>query len=232
MSSMVGAFPGWQQLNRRTQRAPVNPMDKATVVSIFPMEIDEKKSTLQPGRWIIPAGTYEKPAVLHVGPSSWWREIDPEQPLLEIPVASILIADSIVRDYCVGMLGCDMGNKMPGLFYIPGEVSAEEMKLKYKKLLDIANEKQRAWCEELVRIADVAWARTNGNPLTINELMKLAAAILGQEDREWLKAYQAVNMVRCFACGTLKNPLFPVCPSCRAVDPNYKGDIKFALTQG
>lgn len=232
MSVVAQTFPGWRELNRRTLRAPVNPLDKATVVSIFPVELDEKKHTLQPGRWIIPPGSYEKPTCLTVGPSSWWREIDPEQPLLEIPVASILVADSIVRDYCVGMLGCDMGAKMPGLFYIPGEISSEAMKLQYKNLLDIANTKQRSWFEELVRIADIAWARTNGNPLSINELMKMAATSLGHEDREWLKAYHSVSMTRCFACGTLKNPTFPVCPACRAIDPSYKGDIKFAVQQG
>lgn len=227
--SVVGAFPGWKEMNRRTVRAPVNPLDKATVVSIFPFEITEKKVTLQPGTFTIPPGNMEKPAVLVVGPSSWWREIDPEQPLLEIPVASILIADSIVRDYCNGLLACNMADAMPGLFYIPGEWNSMNIKLEYTHLLNAALQKQRKWYEALVKIADVSWSRTQGNPLSINETMKAAAIELGIEDRDWLKAYQSVSMVRCFACGSMKNPAFPVCPSCRAVDPNFKGDIKFAV---
>jgi hypothetical protein len=230
--SNVGVFPGWDALNKRTVRAPVNPLDKATVVSIYPFPLDEKKCTLQPGRWYIPAGSFENPTCVPVGPSSWWREIDPQQPLLEIPVASILIADSIVRDYCNGLMGCNMGDQMPGLFYVPGDISSKEMKLKHNNLLEIAKKKQDGWFKALVDLADVAWSRTNGNPLSINEMMKKAAHILGIENRDWLKTYHAVNMVRCFACGTLKNPLFPVCPSCRAIDPNYKGDIKFAQQQG
>ena len=228
--SQVG-FHGWNAINRRTVRAAVNPMDKATVVSIFPIMLDETKHTLQPGRWIIPPGSFEKPVCVSVGPSSWWREIDPEQPLLEIPVASILIADSIVRDYCVGLLGCNMGDLMPGLFYVPGELTSVEMLTKHKNLLEIANKKQKAWFAELVKIADIAWARTNGNPLSINEMMKQAAMALGIEDREWLKAYHATTMVRCKGCGNLKNPLFPICPTCKLIDeenPQAKS-FKFAV---
>lgn len=222
-----GAFSA---LNRRTSRAPVNPLDKATIVSIFPLMIDEVKPTLQPGRWIIPPGTYEKPTAEVIGPSSWWREVDSGQPLLEIPTASILIADSIVRDYCVGLPCCDMGESMPGLFYVPGVFTSAQMVKDYKNLLDIAKRKQDIWFGGLIKEADVNWSRTNGNPLSVNGLMKMAAIALGIEDREWIKAYKNVSLVRCFACGTMKNPLYPVCPSCRAIDPNFKGDIKFALS--
>src|SRR5215813_5850728 len=133
--SQVG-FPGWGSILRRTQRAPVNPMDRATVISIYPMPLMEKKCTLQPGFFQVPAGSFDNPSTLIVGPSSWWREIDVEQPLLEIPVASILVADSIVRDYCVGLLGCNMGDAMPGLFYIPGEITVKDLKTTHKNLLD------------------------------------------------------------------------------------------------
>jgi hypothetical protein len=33
--SVVGSFPGTISPNRRTIRAPINPMDKCTVVSIY-----------------------------------------------------------------------------------------------------------------------------------------------------------------------------------------------------
>src|SRR5258706_9506503 len=108
-------------LNRQTVRAPVNPLDKSTVVSIYPRAIEETKYTIQPGVFKIPAGSYKEPSTLVVGPSSWWKELDESQPLLEIPVSSITIADSIVRDYCNGILCCNMGDATPGLFFIPGE---------------------------------------------------------------------------------------------------------------
>jgi len=96
--SMVGEFPGMQQTNRRTIRAPINPMDRSTVVSILPKRIIERKATLQPSTFELSPGTFENPSVLVIGPSSWWREVDENQPLLEIPVSSVQIADAIVRD--------------------------------------------------------------------------------------------------------------------------------------
>ena len=121
----VGEFPGMAPSNRRTIRAPVNPLDKSTVVSILPKPISERKATIQPGTFELPPGSFDKPSILVVGPSSWWREVDEGQPLLEIPVASVIIADSIVKDYCNGLLACDMGDRMPGLFYLPGIFTVE-----------------------------------------------------------------------------------------------------------
>lgn len=223
MAGMVGEFPGMAALRRRTIRAPVNPMDKSTVVSILPKEIDETKPTIQPGRFIIKPGTYETPAILVVGPSSWWRDIDEEQPLLEIPVSSIQIADSIVKDYCNGIHACNMADVMPGLFYIPGEQTLASIKKSFQHELDAALKRQRAWYSLLVKLADSLWARSNGNPLAIAEDMRLAAKELGlQGTKDWMKDFQMVEMVRCKACGALKNPLYPVCQTCRAIDDPVK----------
>ena len=126
--ALVGEFPGLNQMHRRTIRAPVNPMDKSTIVSILPKFISERKATIQPGTFEITPGSFEKPALLVVGPSSWWREIDENQPLLEIPVSSIQVADSVVKDYCNGLLACNMSDMMPGLFYLPGEYNLDKLK--------------------------------------------------------------------------------------------------------
>jgi hypothetical protein len=228
--STVGVFPGFRQLNRRTIRGPVNPLDKATVVSIFPKEINEKKVTLQPGEWTIRPGSYDAPAILVVGPSSWWREIDEEQPLLEIPVSSILIAESIVRDYCNGIFACNMVDSLPGLFYVPGEHDMNSIKKNYQNELDRAKARQNTFYSTLVKMADSLWARSNGNPLAVSDDMRMAAKELNLQTKDWMKDFQMVDMVRCFACGSLKNPLFPVCAACRAIDPTHAKakDIKFA----
>lgn len=228
--SQVGQGFGSFLSKRRTIRAQVNPMDKATIVSIYPKEIDETKPTIQPGRFIIPAGDPDKPAVYTVGPSSWWRDIDDEQPLLEIPVSSIQIADSIVRDYCNGIFGCDMDSSMPGLFYVPGELKLDDIKKSYQAELEKAKKRQNTFFGVLMRAADALWARSNGNPLAISDDMRMAARYLGQEAKDWLKDFQMVDMVRCFACGSLKNPKFPICAACRAIDPTHEmaAKIKFA----
>lgn len=213
----IGAFPGIQNPNYKTIRAQTNPLDKCTVFSIYPKEIEEIKHTIQPGRFVIEAGRFEKPSRLVVGSSSWWKEVDENQPLLEIPVSSIQIADSIVRDYCNGLLGVNMADIMPGIFFIPGDISITELFSTHKKVLERANENQKRWYTLLVKMADTLWARSNGNPITISDDMRLAAQELGLRGKEWLQDFQAQEMIKCVGCGNMRNPLFPICPSCHNI---------------
>lgn len=216
---------------RRLIRSPKNPMDKCTIVSIFPKEIDEVKHTIEPGKFQIPVGSYENPAILVVGSSSWWKDIDVDQPMLEIPVSSIQIADSVIKDYANGMLGCNMSDAMPGLFFVLGEHSSIEIKMKYKKMLDEVKVKQDNWYRVLVRIADSLWSRTSGNPLAIWDEMRLAARELNFNDKPWLKDYQAAALVKCKACGNLRNEEYPICPTCKSIDQSHPlaKEIKFAI---
>ena len=215
---MPGAVVG-EIFKKRAIRAPTNPMDRATIVSIYPREIDEKKATLTPNRWIIPAGSFSKPSVSIIGPSSWWREIDEDQPLLEIPVSSVLIAESICRDWMNGIVACDMSESMPGIFYVPGELSIKQIQSEYGKALETARRRQENWYTALIKLADSMWARANGNPLAISDDMRMAAKELGIEaTKDWMNTVKSVGMVRCKACGSLKNPDYPVCQTCRAID--------------
>jgi hypothetical protein len=238
---MIGMnFPGMRALQRMPPRMPVNPLDRSTVVSVYPMEIKDIKVTLSPAdperdprEFIIPKGSLNNPSTLSIGSYSWWKEIDPEQPLLEIPVPSVMVADSIVKDYCNGLLACDLGIAQPGIFFVHGELSKEKIKLEYKQALINADKMQKAWFHRMINIADSQWARSQGNPLAISDIYRMAALELNLKDKPWIKDYQAVEMVRCAACGTLKNPQYPVCPVCRNVDmthPNAK-NLVFAKEQ-
>lgn len=213
----MSPLPAWMSNDRRVIRSMDNPLDKTTIVSIYPKRIDEVKPTIDPGRFIIEAGSYEKPALLVVGISSWWRDVNPDEPLLEIPQSSITVADSIVKDYCNGILACNMGDAMPGLFYIPGEKSLEVIKKEHKPLLDKALVKQRNWYQALVKLADVSWARTNGNPLSIGDDMRLAAQELQLKDKAWLKDFSTISLKNCPACGALRNEMYPVCQVCHTI---------------
>jgi len=211
-------------------RSPRNPMDKATIVSIFPVEINEEKPTIQPSRFSIPAGTHAEPSVIVVGPASWWRDIDQDQPMLEIPVSATMIAQSVIMDYCNGLLGCDMGSAMPGLFFVPGEIERDKILKDYKLKLIETKSKQDNWFRILVKLGDSLWARSNNNPLVIWDEMRLAARELGL-DKVWLKDYQNAELVKCFACGSLRNPEFPICQVCKNVDMSHPRakDIKIAV---
>lgn len=226
----MNGLPGFAN-SRRTMRAPLNPMDKCTIVSIMPKPLDETKPTISPGRFMLKAGSYENPSILVIGSSSWWREISEEEPLLEIPDGSVVVASAVVTDFCNGLLCCNMSDSMPGLFYLPGSLTVKLIKEHHQSDLDRANIKQKNWFRELVKEADKLWARTNGNPISITEDMRIAAKELNLLSKDWMREHQMMDNVRCKACGTLRNPEFPMCPNCRAIDnPELatKLGIKFA----
>lgn len=241
MAVGAGVIGDWK---RRTIRGPVNPLDKSTIVSVYPKEVHELKATIQPGLFHINPGSAQKPELLIVGPSSWWRDVDEEQPLLEIPVSSIQIADSVVKDYCNGIFGCNMEDAMPGLFYVPGAKLDAANNPDYPATLawiqkDFAGEiknaiaRQIKWYGNLIKTADSLWARSNGNPLAVSDDMRMAAKELGlSSTKDWMKDFQMVDMVRCKACGSLKNPEYPICASCHFPDPDHPMTKKLMEVKG
>ena len=224
----VGEFP---ETSKQIIRSVKNPMDKSTIISIFPKEIHEHKYTIRPGKFDIPAGTYDNPSLLTIGGSSWWSFRSHDQPLLEVPVSSVEVANSIITCYCNGLLGCNMESAMPGLFFVLGETNLKEIKEKHKEKLAEVKAKQDEWFKILVKIADSLWARSNGNPLVISDEARLAARSLNFNDKPWLKDFTMAEMIKCKACGSLKNPEYPVCPACKAIDSAHPmaKDLKFAV---
>lgn len=202
---------------RRAVRSPLNPLDRSTIVSIYPKPIDEQKHTIQPGRFQIDPGTFDKPSILIVGSSSWWKEVDEHQPLLEIPNSSLQVANSIVVDYCKGLLAVTLDKAQPGIFWMPGEFNVEQVKKSHHNLMLKAKAMQENWFKALVEIADALWARTGGNPLTISDDMRMAARELNVSAKDWMKDFSLLQMIRCKACGAPRNEEYPVCPSCHAI---------------
>ena len=202
---------------QRTDRAPINPADRCTVVSIYPKKLSFVKPTIIPGTFTIEAGSRKDPAVLTVGSSSWWRSVGEDQPLLEIPTGALQIAASIVNDYMNGLDCCDGGTRKPGLFFVPGEIDPGLLKTLFKDKLDEAEKYQNNWYAELVKRADIMWARTNGNPVSISDDARIAAEKLGQKTKPWLQDFTTTAVTNCPACGHMRNNSFPVCANCKTV---------------
>jgi len=227
----VGGFPGVGTRRRLPPKSPVNPNDQSTVFSILPKHIKETKCTMDIAVYEIGPGTPEKPNRLLIKPSSWWKDVDIDQPLIEIPVSSVVIAQSFVRDYSNGIVMCDMGESMPGLFFIPGDISVTALIKDYKNQLDAAIRKQNNWFTNLVKLGDSMWARANGNPLAISEDCRMAAKMLDIKDRPWAQDFKLEHSTACPACGTIRNSNFPVCANCKVViDPKRFTELglKFA----
>jgi len=212
MSNVVGEF----RVNQQITRMPVNPMDRCTIVSIYPEAIHEVKPTIYPTVFDIPAASNDNDfKLLVIGPSSWWKEMEDGQPFLEIPCSSLQVAESVIKDYS--------NESMPGLFFIPGEWTeiniykyTDANGRTFTDLLSNAVRKQKNLFMELVRIADILWARTNGNPLAISNNARIAAQKLGLQ-KTWIQDFKSVELSNCPACGSMVNPLYPVCSNCKNV---------------
>lgn len=226
---------GLRQVGEFIQQRPIiraipNPLDKSTIVSIYPKDWEDRKETTQPYLFKVKGGTIDEPGLTLIKAATYTRDDDAEKPLQEIPISSIQMCESIIKDYCGSLLGATIGVAQPGMFFIPGEITTKDVKTKYTSDLIEAEKRQNQWFDNLVKLADSLWSKGGQNPLMIWSEMKFAAEQLGI-DREWLRNYQHNEMVKCFACGSLRNPEYPICANCKNVDmthPRAK-DIKFAV---
>lgn len=205
--------------NKRTIRSPKNPMDVATIVSMYPRDIRETKETIIPGTFVIPKGSYDKPTVVPVRTSSWFKEMEAGQPDFEVTCSSVEIADSLVKDYCGGLFKVTMPDIMPALFWVPGEYTLPQLMLheQHKQKFLIAKIRQIEWYRELVTEADRLWAQHNGNPRVIWEMMKVAAEELELRDKPWMKDVESYRLVNCPACGAPRKEDFPICATCGTI---------------
>lgn len=229
-TSLVSAPPGFAafvQPQLQVNRIPKNPLDKCTIVSVYPNEIVETKATIQPSTYRIPAAKVDPGfSLLVVGSASWLKQMDLDQPYQEMYVGAITVAQSLITDYSNSLLGAQVG-RGPGLFYVPGEYDYKTIKGYYSvdnvkgfaDLLKEAKSMQDRWFKELIRLADSMWARSNGNPLAISEDARMAAAQLGLT-KAWAQDYKSAELTNCKACGYMVNPMYPVCSNCKSVtDP-------------
>lgn len=223
---MAGMANPFALNNRQIIRSVPNEFDKATIISVYPRALNEKKETIFPGVFHIPAGTPEKPSITVVGPSSWFKDLGEEMPAIEIPNNAVQVANSIVTDYCGSIMESDR-IAGPGLWFLPGPWTLEEIKSKYSKAFNTAVERQKIWFARLLNAADAAWAESNGSPKSISDLMRMAAEQLGMKDKDWMRTTIVQEMIKCAFCGNLRNPNFPICGSCNRVV-----DAKLAKERG
>ena len=209
----------FRQMNarKRQTKRPPNPFDKTTIVSIFPKDIKATFVTLETSDYLIPRGTKEKPSITVIKGTSWWNMQGPNQPMLEVGVSSFDLANSIIRDSLGSMLQYKVGVQSPGLFVLPGEVTFAKLLTDHKPEIERAITLQNAWYEAMIRMADIDWPKSQGNPLVIDDHSRLAAIELGRKDKPWMGQFVQQELIPCVACGAPRNPKYPVCGSCHLV---------------
>lgn len=192
---------------------------KATVISLFPLPINEHKPGLYPGYFSIPAAELGDISFLVVGDSVYHTETRNDQ-VLTVKTQFITIADSIVNDFQQSHLGRILSEDPeeaaePGLFWVYGSFrTREQVWQKYEDEIRRAEHKQNNWFKQLVQIADDTFSRT-GRTSSASQLQRLAAQRLGVQ-RPWvIRTGDSKNT--CPFC-KFEMPFGAIkCPNCREV---------------
>jgi len=195
---------------------------KATVVSMFPMEISEAKPGLYPGYFVIPAAPIGGMSLLVIGDSVYYQETKNEQ-MTQVRVPYSTVAESIVNDFMQGHIGRIVGEAEPALFWVPGGHDEGSLQKHFKPTILEKERKQIEWFKQLIMIADDVWSRTRRHT-SVSELQRHAARRLSIA-RPWLLKVDSDDLCKFCKAETPFGAV--VCPNCRQIIdlPGYEALI-------
>lgn len=201
-------------------------MDSASVISIVPIAINERKPMLPAEFRFLPARV-EEPFILLLGKGindiyvgEGRGHYGPDRSVIRVPIDAEVVAESIVTDWVDVQYGIMKPHAVPGLFWMPGEVTIEQ--LIGSEELQRADHYQLNWFKNLVKLADDDWNKYRQHK-TISDIQRYAAGFLKLE-RPWLLDTEIVQaMSECPSCFEKVNPRAIVCSHCRFVldKPRY-----------
>lgn len=207
-----------EQINARL--APKN-FHQATVVSVYPFDLVERKPGLHPPMFVIAGSKDNEPSVLHVDDGFFYVYLDSDRGSLKVQQPATSIAKSIVDDFISAQYPI-YPDARPGIFFVPGQFTPKEIKTTYKETLDRSILEQTNWFKRLVSFADDEWQRHHRH-IVITDIQRYAAKAL-KMDREWLMVAPTDTMLNCPACTTLIPKSAVLCPNCRMIlnETEYK----------
>lgn len=189
----------------------------ATVVSMLPWDVNEKKPQVYPGDFFIPAAEKGKLSCLVITDSVIYIPLDEIRGKMSQTVPALDMAKSIVEDYRRSLVYL-RANDAPGLFYIPGGFTAEQVDKEFKDEVLKYRKLQEGWFSHLITVGTDEWARSRQR-MFIPEICRHAATYMGQNP-EWALALTEVINVNCKFCTSLIPSEAVVCPNCHNVlDP-------------
>lgn len=204
--------------------------DKTTVVSLFPIEINEHKPGVYPGHFKILAAKDNDFEILHVGNSIYWVNFHDGRPPLKVEETADKVGASVVNDFIRNIFGASMDlDAYPGLFWVEGHLKKEEILKNHSDKIANAKASQFRWYNNLVKLADDAWTASNKQHRVISSIQRLGCAALGLE-RDWmLERVSSTGPKYCSACKTRVHDEAVVCSNCRFIldEARYKL-MKFA----
>lgn len=203
-------------------------MSKATIVSFFPREFDERVPHIFPSRYFIPASDGQIPQLLVIEDATYYIENFVGDNVQKIPirVTAEELANSLTSDFRTSLIQTSE-DAYPAIFWVSGEIDYNGLMKNHKAKVEEALRYQRNWLLNLVKTADDLWERFHQHR-AIGTLERIAAKQL-MLNRPWIDTN--VELIRCPACNNPVSPVQAVCTNCRCIinKDAYK-KLEFATT--
>lgn len=168
----------------------------------------------------IPGSDGVKPSILVVDDTQYNYKALHDSPSIPVPVVGQEIARSFVEDYVSSKLACVPGEKQPAVFWLEGEWTVETILKTKTDLCKKYLEMQALWFQELVKMADIDWAKKPGSHQLVTEDAKRAAKALGYE-RDWVlelpKTLVGPQNKECKGCASEIPVAAIICRHCQTV---------------
>jgi hypothetical protein len=209
------AVPSLDKIIKDT-RDQFKPMKYAcTVVSLLPYAIRETKPHMIPFTFDIPAADPKIGfSILHVEEGLHFVPNPFEETHnFRVTTSPNEMARSIVEDYCGAHIGLDE-DAGPGMFYVEGRLSVEDVLRHCGTELKRATERQNRWFSNLINIADADWHK-NKNILAVSDLQRHAARSLNVK-REWVDPIPT-EFNTCPYCKAVVDPTSIKCQNCKEI---------------
>ena len=188
----------------------------ATIVSLFPLPVFEKKPLI-PAIYKVDAAIGElQPKLLVVREGMFHVYLDEFRGMMTIRTPAHTIADSVVRDFLDGQYMLS-DEARPALWTVPGEWTLDELIEDSDQAERIHREHniQLEWFRRLIFVADDEWSKFHQHRM-ITEVQRIAAARL-KLVREWALDFKPENITDCPGCGVAINKRVAVCRECGCI---------------
>ena len=215
---------------------PTNFGTVATLVSLFPLEVVEKKPLIPSVYQVAPSRGDDQPEILIVREGIFHVYLDEFRGMMTIKTPAITVAESIVRDFMDSQYMAS-ADARPALWHLPGEWTIDEILAtsEQRNRLVTENRIQLEWFKRLIIVADDEWSKFHQHRM-ITEVQKVAATRL-RLNREWAIEYTPENNIDCPACGILINRKVAVCKECGCIinkdlynSLTFTGDVKHVIS--
>lgn len=189
----------------------------ATVLSILPFDITERKVGVFPPEYLIPgAKKLGDVGSLIVQGVFTFVYIDMDRGSQRRDYMPMTVAESIVQDYVSAQV-YQTPDAKPGLMAVDGFYNdMKTIKTVFDRELTNLAAMQTRWFKLIYERGNDEWIRSGKQARSLNELHKAAADYLGLTP-EWMNVSNADVMIKCPACRTSVSTEAAICFSCKTV---------------